>query len=282
MIRNNRTHTTVNNAIALMRVLASSQRPMGVSELSLALGLGKSTVHLLLKTLAGEGFAERAPNSFKYRLGLGLFELGATAVDRLGYGLKLSPLLERLAEETSEAVSLAALSGDSVILLQRFESSHVLRADIRPGTRMPLHGSAAGKIFLADMSDEEIDSLYPSEELPPSASKTVRTKNELRVELARVCEGGWALAVDEYVDGVAAIAAGVRDFSGRTVAALSLACPTVRFDAQRWVDRLLEVAAEVSKLLGYLPTQVSSSDGRSAGAQTLDIGRRISGVVVSS
>jgi IclR family acetate operon transcriptional repressor len=254
---------------------------MGVSDLSQVLGFGKSTVHLLLRTLVGEGFVERAPNSSKYRLGLGAFEIGVAAVEQLGYGLKPTPLLERLADETTEAVSLAVLSGDSALLVQRFESSHILRADIRPGTRMPLHGSASGKILLTGMSDEDIDRLYPSDELPASASKTIRTKSRLKIELAGVREYGWATSIDEYADGVAATAAGVRDHAGRIVAALSLAGPTARFDVHRWVDRLLEVAAEVSKLLGYLPTHVSSSKRQIRVARTHDLESPISRAVVS-
>lgn len=250
MVRNNRTHSTVNNAIALMRVLAASQRPMGVSDLSQVLGLGKSTVHLLLRTLAGEGLVDRT-DSFKYRLGAGLFELGTAAVEQLGYGHKLSPLLERLADETGEAVSLAVQSGDSAIVLQRFESVHVLRTDIHPGTRMPLYASASGKVLLADMPEEVIDTLYPSEELPSAASGTIRDKSDLKNQLDHVRKCGWATSTDEYVDGVAATAAGVRDHTGRVVAALSIAGPTTRFDVEHWVDRLLEVALEISKLLGY-------------------------------
>jgi DNA-binding IclR family transcriptional regulator len=247
-----------------MRVLSYSQQPMGVTELSQVLGCGKSTVHLLLKTLAGEDFVERASNSSKYRLGLGLFEMGAAAVEQVGYGLRLSPPMERLATETGEAVSFAVRSGDSAIVLQRFESVHVLRTDIRPGTRMPLHGSASGKVLLADMSDEVIDSLYPAGELPPLASRTIRTKSALKTELNRVRECGWATSTNEYVDGVAATAAGVRDQTGRVVGALSVAGPTTRFDVQRWADRLLQVAAEVSKLLGHIAALVASSDSRSA------------------
>lgn len=241
-----------------MRVLSRSQRPMGVSELSQILGFGKSTVHMLLATLAAEDFVERVPDSSKYRLGLGLFEMGAVAVEQVGYGLRLSPVMERLANESGEAVSLAVRSGDSVIFLQRFESVHILRTDIHPGTRMPLHASASGKVLLAGMTDEAIDRLYPSEELSPSANETIRTKSDLRRELERVRKCGWATSTDEYVDGVAATAAGVRDHTGRVVAALSIAGPTTRFDVERWVDRLMEVALEISKLLGHHSAHAAS------------------------
>lgn len=245
----------------MMRVLSNSQRPMGVSELSQVLGVGKSTVHLLLKTLAGEDFVERAPGSSKYRLGLGLFEMGAAAVEQVGYGLRLSPAMERLANESGEAVSLAVQSGESVIVLQRFESVHVLRTDIHPGTRMPLYASASGKVLLADMPEEAIDALYPSEELPPVANGTVRAKSDLKNQLDRVRKCGWATSTDEYVDGVAATAAAVRDHTGRVVAALSIAGPTTRFDVEHWSDRLLEVALEISKILGHHPRYAVPSGG---------------------
>lgn len=223
---------------------------MGVSELARLLGLGKSTVHLLLSTLTDEGLVEVLPGSRLYRLGLGTFELGAAAVDSMGYGLRLTPPMERLLQESNEAISLAVLHGDSVIFVQRFESSHILRTSIRPGTRMPLHASASGKVFLAAMPESEIDRLFPEEILPPSADKTIRTKRELKAELARVRQQGYATNVDEWVNGIAALATPVRDRTGRVVAALSIAGPTVRFDPSQWVCRLLEATEEISRLLG--------------------------------
>jgi DNA-binding IclR family transcriptional regulator len=243
-----RTLSTVRNAVRALETLAE-QGPLRLTPLAAELGLGKSTAHLLLQTLVADGMVECDPVSGAYRVGLRAFEIGVTAIEQGGFGARLIGSMEELGRRCNESVSLGVLSAGSVLIVQRVESPEILRADIRPGTRMPLHASASGKVLLAAMPDAEIARLLP-ELLPTPARRTVRERSALFAEVRRVRDQGFAGQRDEFVDGIAAVAAPVFTASGSVLAALSIAGPAARFDERAWVELLLPAASEMSRLSG--------------------------------
>jgi DNA-binding IclR family transcriptional regulator len=136
------------------------------------------------------------------------------------------------------------------LFVQRVESPEVLRADIRPGARMPLHASASGKALLATMTDEEFERHLPEPDLPASARLTLRERDALLAEMYLIRAQGYARQIDEFVDGIAAVAAPIFDACDRPMAALSIAGPVGRFDEDAWSRLLLPAASEMSRLSG--------------------------------
>lgn len=250
-----RTLSTVRNAVRALNVLAE-RGPLRLSALARELGLGKSTAHLLLRTLHEDGIVDFDPVSSTYRVGLRVFEIGATAVEQGGFGTRLIGAMENLARRCNESVSLGVLSAGSVLFVQRIESPEVLRADIRPGTRMPLHASASGKALLATMSDAEFERHLPDPHLPASARLTLRERDALLAEMYLVRAQGYARQIDEFVDGIAAVAAPIFDAGDRPLGALSIAGPASRFDEDVWSRLLLPAASEMSRLCGALSRRV--------------------------
>lgn len=228
---------SVERALAVLVAVAEDADPTGVSDLARRTGLPKSTVHLSLQTLRHAGFVQQDPASDRYVLGLQAALLGVHAVEHSAIAAALAPGMQELAARSSEAVSLGVRSDRSVVFVKRFETSHVLRTSIRTGTQMPLHASASGKCLLAEMSEDEILDLYPDEVLPEQASNTIRDRSALFEELARVRERGYSYSRDEFLDGVSGVAVPVR-FGSRVVAAVSVAGPTSRLNAEDWVADL--------------------------------------------
>jgi DNA-binding IclR family transcriptional regulator len=245
-----RTLSTVGNAIRALTVLAD-RGPLRLTALAGELQLGKSTVHLLLQTLRDYGMVDYAPATSTYSVGLRVFELGATAIEQGGFGARLVGPMEELARRCNESVSLGVLNAGSVLIVQRIESPEILRADIRPGTRMPLHASASGKALLATMTDPEIDRLLPESQLPASARMTHRHRVGLLAEIRLIGERGYAKQEEEFVEGISAVATPVLAAGGRALAALSIAGPSSRFGEARWSADLLPAARHMSELCGY-------------------------------
>jgi DNA-binding IclR family transcriptional regulator len=245
-----RTLGTVGNAIRALDVLAD-QGPLRLTALAGELRLGKSTVHLLLQTLREHGMVDFDADTSTYGVGLRVFELGATAVEQGGFGSRLVGPMEELARRCNESVSLGVLNAGSVLIVQRIESPEILRADIRPGTRMPLHASASGKVLLATMTELEIDRLLPASPLPASARMTHRHRDGLLAEIRLIRERGYAKQEEEFVEGISAVATPVLAAGGRALAALSIAGPSSRFDEVNWSALLLPAARHMSELCGY-------------------------------
>lgn len=239
---------SVSNALTVLARLADRPDGLGVSDLAGRLGLGKSTVHLLLTTMADHGFVERRDNG-TYRLGIAAFEIGSAVPESSRFGGILAVPMRRIADLSGEAVSLAIHRGRDAIIVQRFESASVLRAEIRIGTRMPLHSCGSGKLFLSEMDTEALDALFPSDTLPAVTRYTLRSKAALQRQLADVRKQGYATTDEEYHDEVRGIAVPIRDCEGRIAAALSIAGPNSRFRPSEWIDELNNGAARMAEIL---------------------------------
>jgi DNA-binding IclR family transcriptional regulator len=160
--------------------------------------------------------------------------------------------------------------------VQRIESLEILRADIRPGTRMPLHASASGKALLANMSDLDIDQLLPESPLPASTRVTHCHRNGLLAEIRLIRERGYAKQTEEFVEGISAVATPVFDAGGRALAALSIAGPSSRFDEANWSGLLLPAARSMSELCGYRAQRgelAPNSEGRMFAGTDVGIAR---------
>lgn len=233
---------SVERALAVLCALARAEAPVGISELARQTGFSKSTVHLSLQTMRATGFVEQDPTSNAYVLGLAAAQLGAAALDQSRLPDMLAAPMKDLADRSCEAVSLGLRAGRDVVFVKRFETSHVLRTSIREGTRMPLHASASGKVLLLGMTVDEILDLYPDEQLPSQASGTFTSRTELLADLEVTREQGYSTSHDEFLDGVSAAAVPVR-IGRRVVASLSIAGPTSRFHADKWIPDLKAIVA---------------------------------------
>jgi IclR family acetate operon transcriptional repressor len=247
---------SVSNATRLLVELAAADAPMRLNDLSARLGMGKSSVHLLLATLADAGFVEQTTQA-TYRLGLTAFEVGAAALQQYGLGARLAPALESLAESTREAVSLSVLHDGQVLLVQRFESDQVLRASIRVGTRMPLHSSASGRCILAFMPEPERAPRLAATGISAAAQKKVLAR------MQEIRDAGFDTQQDEWSAGVSSIAVPVFGAGDRPVAALSVSPPTIRFEPKPWIDPLFATADGLSVLLKSMAVGASELAGMS-------------------
>ena len=238
---NTRRIASVSHSLQILGALADKQGAMGVSDLARVVGLGKSTVHALLATLRDGEFVEQT-SAGQYRLGLGAFYVGSAAVPGVPADGRLTPALWGLAQECGEATSLAIAHHRDAVIVQRIESQSPLRAELRVGTRMPLHSSASGKCFLAGLSEPMFEALYPEEDLPPVTGHTLRSRSSLLRELDEVRRLGYATNRQEQTDGVVGVAALVEGREGKAALALSIAGPCHRFDITAWTGRLQDVA----------------------------------------
>jgi len=248
--------SSVRNAARLLKVFRSREVSIGVSELSRRLGLGKSTVHRLLTTLAAEGLIEQDPSNGEYRLGLVVFELGEAVRVHLDLHAAAGPVLAALREQTGESSQVGVLDGFEVVYVDRLESSQTLRLFTETGRRVPLHCTSSGKVLLAHLDDDHLDELLAVMPLPALTPHTITDPQAMRTELTRVRRRGWAEAVNEREIGVASVAAAIRDVDHRVVASISIGAPTMRLGPSRRRElaaAVVEAAEAVSRRLGYSP-----------------------------
>ncbi|MGH9116748.1 MAG: IclR family transcriptional regulator [Acidimicrobiales bacterium] len=245
--------SSVRNAARLLKQFTTHDRELGVSELARRLDVGKSTVHRLLSTLAGEGFLEQDAESGKYRLGLVVYDLGAAVAVHMDLHEAVLPPMERLRNATGETVHTAVLDGREVVYVERLDSPNTLRLFLDVGRRNWAHCTGTGKALLAFLPEPQLDRLLKGWRLPQKTPHTITDVQLLRKELKETHRRGYAQNMNESEMGVLSVAAPIRDGSGRVRAAVSVAGPAPRMDPimDQFIAGVLEAAASASRRLGF-------------------------------
>ena len=187
-------------------------------------------------------------------MGLKLFELGSKAIAHLDWRERARPVLQRLASQTGETAHLCILDDGEVLYLEKVEAPRTVRVPSIVGRRYPAHCGAAGKTLLAFQPEEEIEELIKRRGLKAYTRNTLTTPAQLREGLRLVREQGYAIDNEEFEEGLECIGAPIRDYSGKVVAAISIAGPAFRITEDKLpvlARSVIEAAQELSDDLGY-------------------------------
>lgn len=226
---------------ALKRIAGEPYR-YRLIDLSDKLGLNKSSLYSLLLTMEALGWVAK-DGSGKYGIGPSLAALGG------GYqlGHDLTKAFQREArpskERLGETIQLAKLYGSNVLYLAKEEAPSPVRLVSEPGMTFPAHATALGKAMLAQLSDSELESLYPADELEAVTPNTLTSREALFAELRTIRQRGYAEDLEEAVMGFRCVAAPVRGSRTGELAAVSCSMPL-----HAWESKKSEVASEIRAL----------------------------------
>lgn len=243
---------SVNNALAVLESFSAERPEIGVTELSHALGLGKSTVHRLLTSLAARGYVRKNPDTDRYCLGFKAFEVGSVVAGRGAIRELTAPVLRALMLSTKETVHLGVLDEWEVVYIDKIETDHPLQMYSRIGRRAPLHCTALGKSLAAWEADEWLDR-FLRQRLRAYTPATLIEPAAVRREFQKIRAARYATDVEEFSVGLRCVAAPVFNRSRKVVASVGIAGPSVRLSSERLprlVSLVRESAAAASRALG--------------------------------
>ncbi|OVZ55130.1 transcriptional regulator [Pigmentiphaga sp. NML080357] len=247
--------SSVASAIRVLKAFSETEVEIGISTLAKRLGLAKSTVHRLASTLAAEGLLEQNTENGRYRLGLGLFALGALVRRRMDISTQALPYLHELREITGETVHLATLEQSNIIYLFNLESHQAIRMRSYVGARKPAFCTSEGRALLA-FQGPEILARVLKDGLAARTPQTQTDPAELRKTLEQARREGYAVDDEESEVGMRGLAAPVRDHSGQVIAAIGIAGPVQRLTKKAirgFIAPVVQTADAVSARLGYQP-----------------------------
>jgi len=244
----------LDKSLSILETLLQHNSSMSMTEISEKLGLYPSTIHRILDTLKHWGYVEQESNNQKYQLGLKVLELGMAKLHQMDLAREASPYLKELVNKCNETVHLGVLEEGDVLYLAKEESSQTIRMVSYVGRRAPIHCTALGKVLLAYLSEEKRKDILDKKGLPSLTEKTITNKKELEKELRQVRERGFALDRGEYEKNVRCIAAPIRNFQGKIIAAVSISGPAFRIDVNtqnNLKEALIQISKKISERLGY-------------------------------
>ncbi|HMP57210.1 MAG TPA: IclR family transcriptional regulator [Novosphingobium sp.] len=236
----------------VLMAVASTPGGAQLPDLVQALGLPKTSLHRILRTLESGGFLLREGQAWRcgpesLRLGRLLSGAGEVA----GFPACARPEMERLARETGETVMLSELAdgGRESVYLDVIESSSPLRFAMRPGNRRPLYAVASGKAMLAFQSEDARARYLAQTDFIRFTPETA-TRETLPAQLAEVAATGVVMDRNGIIDGASAIASPLFDAEGQAFAAISVAGPTERIERSR--ERIAALVREAGERLSRL------------------------------
>jgi DNA-binding IclR family transcriptional regulator len=218
---------------ALLEVIAEKDRYFSLQSLVEELGLPKPTLHRMLQQLDSAGMIQRDGDGRHYSTAARLRRIAENLLlNNTVHGARRN-VLRTLVAEVGESCNITSCAGSEVLYLDRVETPAPLRFYLHPGSRVPVHCSASGKLFLAQMTPSQRKRLLVPGTLEKYTDMTITDPQALEAELQRAAADGYAMDNEEFLPGLTCVAVRVPVPSGKSNLAVAIQAPTLRFQGKR-------------------------------------------------
>lgn len=249
-------NSTLMRGLAIMNAVANSSRPLSIADLVNELGLAKPTVHRIASQLEEENYLQRNPSDKRFVIGNMLKEFSTNILSNNTIGAPRRAILEALSNEIGETCNCTMLDGNRTVYFDRVECNWPIKINLHPGSRLPLHATASGKLFLAYMKKPGRERILDASPLSPSTEHTITSSDELKTQLKVIKKQGIAFDNEEFIDGMIAIAVPVFDNKKRICFTVAVHAPTTR----QTMESLSEYIPSLHKAADALAESYCSQD----------------------
>lgn len=242
---------------SLLELIASKDQFVSLQGLVEETGMPKPTLHRMLQQLEGAGLLFRQGDGRQYGIGTRLRRLAENLLlNSTQFGARHA-VLRQLVDEVGESCNITALSGDEVVYLDRVETPEPLRFYLRPGSRVPVHCSASGKMILSQLAPAQRRKLLGHAPLKQYTPKTVTDLDALEGELSRARRDGFAMDDEEFLPGLICVAVLVPTGAEKSNMAVAVQAPVMRLGADKAI-RLLPALQRAAEAIGRIETEGSA------------------------
>jgi DNA-binding IclR family transcriptional regulator len=227
----------------------------GTNDIARAVGLPKTTISSLVRTLAEVGLLNKDSGTQKYRLGIRAFEVGANFLSTSDLYQKSIRKLHELEEKTNMIVRLGIWDRDSVVVIvERSPNFCHIMPPRQLGPRVKSYCTSMGRVFLAFKDREYTEKHLDRTDLIPLTPLTKTSKKEIMAELDHIRKRGYAIVDREVSINHTNIACPIYNADGNIQASISITGDPERIVGEELEElvRILQRAAEdISVSLGY-------------------------------
>ena len=247
---------SVARAVSILEQFTMERPEPNLTEISMGIGLSKSTAHRLLSTLEDAGMVDLNRKTGRYRLGLKAFRLGSVASNSMALVEQAEPLLRGIAEETDQTALLLVVDGTQALCLRRFEGHQQVRVLVLDaGRRAPFNCGAAQRVLLAYLPEEQWEDVVTHHAIRMT-QYSLTTREELERDRRDIRERGCSMGWEDSTLHACTLGAPVRGTDGSVVAAVSILGIVQQFPAERLptlIRRVMQLGDDLSSRIGYMP-----------------------------
>ena len=248
-----KTNQSVEKTLQIVEVMAAAREPLRLADIAGQVKMPASTTLRMVNTLVQKGYARQEPDTLRYRLTLKFARIGSLVSAQLSIRDVARPVLLSLSDQFQESACLAIEEDMRVIYVDVVDGPDgMLKITQRIGKRAPMHCTGVGKLMLTQYTPAELRELVRAKGLVSLTPNTLVTLEALERELQAVRARGYAMDDEECELGARCVAAPIRNYEGRVVAAISLSGPVSRMHPRRIEEiapSLMAAARGISEVL---------------------------------
>jgi DNA-binding IclR family transcriptional regulator len=234
----------------LLEVVCAMDRPASALDIELASGLPKATVHRLCNLMLEEGYLRRDINGRGYEAGERFSRLAMKLVSNQSGNSERHAILESVVRDIGETCNIALPSSSAMLYLDRVESEWPLRIQLPTGSKVPLHCTASGKLYLSSLPHARRARLIAKLPLDKKSDNTITDPDTLMAATDAIAKTKIGTDNEEFIPGMVAAAVPITDSNGKMLATLATHGPVVRMDFEQalgHVERLRQAANEITR-----------------------------------
>lgn len=219
---------TILRGLVMLELIARAQRPISAIDIIEQMNLPKPSVHRILSQLEEEGFLQREPVNKRYLPGPRSSEFVLSIMSNEALGAPRHSILQDLSDEIGETCNCSMLDGSQIVYFDRVEANWPFRIQLPVGSRLPLHCTASGKLFLAYMKTRKRLRMINAAPLKRFTERSITDPELLDAELAKIKLDGVGIDNGEFMDGMVAIAVPVFNQDNEICFTLAVHAPKIR------------------------------------------------------
>jgi len=251
-VKNNQ---SVEKVLQIIEAMAQSKESLRLQDIAQRVDMPASTALRFLNTLMQCGYARQDAVNLRYSLTLKFMHIGSLVSSQISIRDVARPYLANLAQKCNESVCLAIEQDMEIVYIDVIDGPDgMLKITQRIGKLAPIHSTGIGKLMLLNYDLKQLDHIIEKKGLKALTPNTITSKDELLQELDKIKQRGYALDDEECELGARCLSAGIKDYTGKYVAGISVSGPTTRMTMEyieQIKDIVIETADKVSRELSY-------------------------------
>ncbi len=247
-MQHNQENSAALRAFRILELLAESPRPLSLAELVRHIDLPRQTVHRILKQLEDSWLVTRNPGGRHYACSSRVGRFALNVMVNGGAASARHAILCELVETIGETCNITMLSGTHVVYLDRVETEWALRVHLQPGSTVPLHCTASGKLLLSLLPKSRRERVLQALPLRAVSANTITDRQQFVSELGQTRRRKVGINLEENLQGIIAVAVPVMLDRNRACAAVAVQAPIARMSLEQllsYVPVLNQAAARL-------------------------------------
>lgn len=247
-------------AFRIVELLAQEQKPLTLIEISTRMELPKQSVHRLLKQLESAWLVNREGAGKHYACSSRVRQMAINMLMTTGPAAARRAILQEMADKVQASCNLAISSGDAVVYLDRVEANWNASTKLTPGTRVPFHCTASGKLLMSFLPKPQREGLLKRLPLRKWTEFTISEIDALRLDLAETRKRRFSVNMGEYIPGIVAVAVPVMLNAHKAGAAVAIQASADQFSTKelmKWLPQLHQVAERLAQTFDVPDTRIA-------------------------